>query len=121
MQKLLVNLWCEEEGVLSFEWTVLVTLLSIGVVAGMGAARDGIVDELGDTAESMQAVDGSYRISFPLTFTIDEDGAGVAFTARTIAQTSDSQFIDSKVFTDCDRFSGQFQNQVLSDDFDGGG
>src|SRR5207247_2275168 len=66
MALLIRRMWNEEDGVLSFEWTLLVTLLTIGIVGGLAAARDAIIDELGDTAQVMQAVDQSYHIGFPL-------------------------------------------------------
>ena len=43
----LKGLWSEDEGLLSFEWVLLVTLLTIGIVSGISAARDAIVDERG--------------------------------------------------------------------------
>jgi len=100
MKTNLTLLWSEEDGVLSFEWLMLVTLLTIGVLAGMTAARDGIIDEMGDTAESMLAVDGSFRIDFPLQVSINPDGPG---PGTVIGQASDSQFVDAQRFTDCDR------------------
>ena len=45
---------------LSFEWTLLVTLLTIGIVSGLSAARDGIIDELGDAAQAMVALDQAF-------------------------------------------------------------
>lgn len=100
MKTNLSKLWSEEDGVLSFEWLMLVTLLTIGVLAGMTAARDGIIDELGDTAESMIAVDGSFRIDFPLQVSIDANGNGPGIV---VGQSSNSQFVDGATFTDCDR------------------
>ena len=40
----LVQVWTEEDGVLSFEWTLLLTLLTLGIVSGLSAARDAIID-----------------------------------------------------------------------------
>ncbi len=94
MSRTLINLFRAEDGVLSFEWTVLVTLLTIGIVTGLAAARDGIVDELGDAAQAMVAVDGSFRIDFPLEIRLD----GVA-----IGGASDSEFLDAAFYEDCNR------------------
>ena len=60
---LLLAAWREEDGVLSFEWTLLVILLVIGIVSGLCAARDGILDELSDQAEAILAFDQSYSFS----------------------------------------------------------
>ena len=57
------QLWTETDGVLSFEWTLLLTLLTIGIVGGIAAARDAIIDELGDVAEAAQGIDQSYSLS----------------------------------------------------------
>ncbi len=89
-----LKMWNEEEGLLSFEWTLLVTLMTIGAVSGMTAARDAVIDELGDTAEVMLAIDQSYTIHFPL--------ANAVHTGDTTT-AADSGFVDAEVFTDCDR------------------
>jgi Flp pilus assembly pilin Flp len=87
-------MWKEEDGVLSFEWVLLVTLLTIGIVAGLSAARDAIIDELGDVAQAMLALDQSYTIDFPLNVDVHTvDGTSA----------SDSSFIDAFVYTDCAR------------------
>ncbi len=94
MKSRLKNLWIEEDGVLSFEWTLLLTLLVIGIVSGVAAVRDGIIDELGDVAQMMLAVDQSYTISFPLNVDVHTvDGTS----------SSDSAFTDALIYTDCDR------------------
>ncbi len=66
MKNVLARMWKEEDGVLSFEWVLLVTLLTIGIVSGLAGARDAIIDELGDVAQAMLALDQSYTIDFPL-------------------------------------------------------
>ena len=35
--KRLLSIWREDDGVLSFEWTLLLTLLTIGVVGGLAS------------------------------------------------------------------------------------
>jgi Flp pilus assembly pilin Flp len=94
LRNTLLNLIREEDGVLSFEWALLATLLTIGIVTGLAAARDAIIDELGDAAEAMIAVDGSYTIDAPLRFTINNMEIGGA---------SDSAYFDFAIFQDCGR------------------
>jgi Flp pilus assembly pilin Flp len=94
MGRILAQAWREEDGVLSFEWTMLLTLLTIGIVSGIAAARDGVIDELGDVAQAMLAVDGSYIISQPLAITVDGQPMGGG---------SDSSFTDAMTYTDCGR------------------
>jgi len=94
MKNVLARMWKEEDGVLSFEWVLLVTLLTIGIVSGIAAARDAIIDELGDVAQAMLALDQSYTIDFPLL---------VQVHAPTTSSASDSAFTDAFTFTDCGR------------------
>ena len=64
---MLKRAWVEEQGVLTFEWVLLVTLLTIGVVGGIAAVRDAILSELGDLAQAMISLDQSYTILDPVT------------------------------------------------------
>ena len=94
MKNVLSRMWKEEDGVLSFEWVLLVTLLTIGIVSGISAARDAIIDELGDVAQAMLALDQSYTIDFPLNVDVHVvDGTSA----------SDSAFTDALIYTDCAR------------------
>ena len=88
------RMWNEDEGVLSFEWVLLVTLLTIGIVSGVAGARDAIIDELGDVAQAMMALDQSYTIAFPLE---------VVVHVATTSSASDSSFTDGLDYVDCDR------------------
>jgi Flp pilus assembly pilin Flp len=94
MQKL-NQLWREDDGVLSFEWTLLVTLLTFGIVGGLAATRDAIIDELGDVAQAMLALDHSMTIDFPLS--------AIVHDASDVSSASDSAFTDAAAFTDCAR------------------
>jgi Flp pilus assembly pilin Flp len=102
MKNVLARMWKEEDGVLSFEWVLLVTLLTIGIVGGIAAARDAIIDELGDVAQAMLALDQSYSIDWPLL---------VEVHTSTNSTASDSLFIDALIYVDCAR--------ATSDDIDG--
>lgn len=110
MKKCLARMWKEDDGVLSFEWVLLVTLLTIGIVSGLAAARDAIIDELGDVAQAMLALDQSYTIDFPLL---------VQVHAATTSSASDSSFTDALIYTDCGRAAapiGQDPQMVLDVD-----
>ena len=120
MHRCIQQLWLEDDGVLSFEWTLLLTLLVIGIVGGVSAARDAIIDELGDTAEVMLAVDQSYHVGFPLQFVVHVDAANSA---------SDSDFTDALIYSDCGRpaqpldlndppLPAEIIGQLPEDDFD---
>ena len=99
-------LWTEEEGVLSFEWTLLVTLLTIGIVSGLAGARDAIIDEFGDVAQGMLALDHSMTIDLPLSVLVHDTQPSAA---------SDSSFIDALFYEDCPR-TDVFPGQPPQDD-----
>lgn len=107
----LARIWNEDDGVLSFEWTLLLTLLTIGVVGGLAAARDAIIDELGDVAEAAQGIDQSYSLS-GLTFSLTING--LSFTSTTAASSFQETAADV-TFTDCDRTNSPI-GQPGSDD-----
>jgi Flp pilus assembly pilin Flp len=109
MMLTLKRLWAEEDGVLAFEWTLLLTLLVIGIVSGVAAARDAIIDELGDTAQVMMAVDQSYHISYPFAAAVHTDDT---------SSSSNSDFVDALDYADCDRPLGVIPpDQGSVDDF----
>lgn len=98
----LLKVWREEDGSISFEWVLLFTLLTIGIVSGLSAARDAIVDEFGDVAEAMLALDHSFTIDYPLNVdvhTVDTSSA------------ANSGFVDFESFVDCDRVTAGFSEQ----------
>ena len=97
--KRLLQMWHDEDGVLSFEWTLLLTLLTIGVIGGLAAARDAIIDELGDVAEATVAIDQSYSLS-PISFTFGNPMDPFFFTFT----SAGSLFTDDPgLVTDCTR------------------
>lgn len=63
MQKMLSQLWREEDGVLSFEWSLLGVLLVFGIVGGLSAVRDGVISELADSAQAILRIDQSYSFA----------------------------------------------------------
>lgn len=78
MKSLLNRVWCEDEGVLTFEWILLITVLVIGIVGGLSAVRDAVITELADVAEAVISLDQSYTIHSPwevMTPDCTQDGA----------------------------------------------
>ena len=115
----LLQIWREDDGVLSFEWTLLLTLLTIGIVSGLTAARDAIIDELGDVAEAAQGLDQSYSLAAVLVFDdLDNDGIqdGGEPTIFTTNASDYTEGPEDAVYTDCARTSfNPGQNGPLSD------
>lgn len=116
MKVLFVRMWKEDDAVLAFEWVLLVTLLTIGIVGGVAAARDAIIDELGDVALAMISVDQSYTVNFPLGVLVhappSEGGASGG---------SDSSFTDDAAYSDCNRVSTPTGQSAANDDDSAGG
>ncbi len=76
------RLWQEDRGVLTFEWILLITVLTIGVVGGLSAVRDAVISELGDVAEAVVSLDQSYIIITPVEAVAHDeaqDGASDSF------------------------------------------
>ena len=59
------HLWGDDHGGLTFEWILLITVLVIGIVGGFTAVRDAVIDELGDVAGAIIAVDQSFTTEGP--------------------------------------------------------
>ena len=62
MKQTLRQVWNEDEGILSFEWVLLITLLVIGIVSGVAGTRDAVIDELSDVAGAALCVDQGYTV-----------------------------------------------------------
>ena len=65
MRTLLKHVWKQDQGMLAFEWILVITLLAIGIVGGLSAVRDGVIDELADVAEAILHVDQSWTVAPP--------------------------------------------------------
>ena len=98
-------IWQEDDGVLSFEWTLLIVLLVFGIISGIGAIRDVVLDELSDHAQAVLAFDQSYSFA-------GIPGLGIP----------PSQYTDHLgTVTDCDRFAEPgFEIIPVLDSDDGG-
>lgn len=60
MKHSLHSMWSDESGALSFEWCIVAVLLVFGIVSGLSAARDAIIDELSDVSGVLLSLDQSY-------------------------------------------------------------
>ena len=74
----------EESGVLTFEWVLLVTLVVIGLVAGMSTVRDTTNSEINDLATVTMALEQSYgvhKISGQVAGSLDHNATILTVTA----------------------------------------
>ena len=100
-------MWKEEEGFLTFEWILLLTLLTIGIVSGITAVRDATIDELGDVAQAMLSLDQSYSIDDPLAVNVHttnaSSGSRSTFTDRIFgfSHCTRTSFVGQQPHTDC--------------------
>ncbi|MCE9547844.1 MAG: hypothetical protein K8T25_20415 [Planctomycetia bacterium] len=114
MKRFALQIWQEEEGFLTFEWTLLVTLMSIGVVSGLAAVRDATVDELGDVTQAILGLDQSYTISHPLSVWVhigpSSAGADSRFNDRFphFEHCSRTDYRGEGSVTDCGRVGDHF-------------
>lgn len=60
MAYIVKRVWTEDQGVLTFEWVLLITIVALGIVGGLSAVRDAVIDELGDVGGAIIAVDQSW-------------------------------------------------------------
>lgn len=86
----LQRMWAEDDGVLSFEWTIISVLIVFGIVGGLAAARDVVIDELGDMGEAIVSFNQSF--SYTGIVALGIPGASYTDAASTV--------------TDCARNSG---------------
>ena len=100
VKSMLLKMWRETDGVLSFEWTVLTSLLTVGVVSGVAAVRDSTVDELGDVAQAMMCLDQSYYVEPPLVIGVHDNYLG---WGRWSSTAVGSRFEDAMQYQDCTR------------------
>jgi len=97
---MLKRLWRNDEGVLTFEWILLLTLLVIGVIGGLAAIRDAIIHESQGTVGAMVNLDQTYDLQFPLGVSV----LGGPGDTNCSSGASYSQFGD-QAFWDVNRFT----------------
>jgi Flp pilus assembly pilin Flp len=99
VKSLLWKVWHETDGVLSFEWTLLTSLLTVGVIGGVTAVRDSTIDEFGDVSQAMLSLDQSYYVDAPLAINVHDYYYGNFSPSG----ASNSQFVDAASYADCAR------------------
>ena len=84
-------------------------LVARAVEAAVAAVRDATIDEMGDLAQAMVALDQSYYIQPPLAVQVHTTGWGFGgfgfsgFGGYGVSGGSDSAFVDAYSFRDCNR------------------
>lgn len=63
MKQLLLTLWRDEQGfVTSIELVFTVSIIAIGMIVGLAAYRDGVMEELADNARAVGQLNQSYSV-----------------------------------------------------------
>jgi hypothetical protein len=65
VKRIFGHVWSQDHGGLTFEWILLLTVLVVGIVGGYTVVRDAVIDELGDVAGAVIAVDQSFTTEAP--------------------------------------------------------
>ena len=91
---MLKRFWREDEGILTFEWILLLTLLVIGVIGGVAGIRDAILHEAQGVVGAMVSLDQSYFVTAPLAMGVHAV-SGSDGNVNCTSSASYSKFIDS--------------------------
>ena len=76
MKKFFARFCRENDGVLSFEWVTLNSIVVLGVVGGVASVRDAINDEMADMTEAITSLDQSYSIVHPCGVAVHRTSTG---------------------------------------------
>lgn len=85
MKRVLFSLWRDEVGLVqSTELVFITSIVGIGMLVGLSAYRDGMVDELADSAHAVGALNQSYGLSISANAP-----AGITVVGSTVTFTQD--------------------------------
>ena len=85
MKNLLVRFWNDEQGfITSIELVFTASIVAIGMIVGLSAYRDGVVEELADNARAVGQVNQSYSVAVAAT---PAAGITVAGNVVTVSKT----------------------------------
>lgn len=105
---MLRNLLIDEEGVLTFEWILLLTILVIGAIAGLAAVRDALDVELCDISEGIMSINQEYVMHGIMTHVvwtgIYDDGQDD--NPIFVEQNNGPHYVNPSEFDDTDSGSG---------------
>lgn len=79
------RLWHDEDGaVMSTELILLTTLVVIGILVGLVAMRDALVQELGDSGAAINAMNQSYAVEVPGNSVDPSTGTSITVSGDTV-------------------------------------
>ena len=84
----------DENGVLTFEWILLITVLVIGIVGGVAIMRDALILEAAETADAIVHLSQGYVISGPIQLTVSDTATDMTGATLTEYSGANSKFSD---------------------------
>ena len=90
----MTRIWNDESGLLTFEWILLFTLLTIGIVGGVASIRNAVNIESAEAANAMTALNQSYTITASLGGTVTSTGA-ISYTTSDVSGMAETSFTDA--------------------------
>ncbi|MBQ2821033.1 MAG: hypothetical protein IJF17_05545 [Thermoguttaceae bacterium] len=89
----------DESGVLAFEWLLVLTVLVIGIVAGIATMRDSVSLKMLEAAQVVHSVDTSYEIPEYESRLAKDEGAQTATVTQkspTLYSSAGSSYAERK-------------------------
>ena len=90
---MMTQIWNDESGLLTFEWILLFTLLTIGIVGGVATIRNAANVESAEAANAMTALNQSYTITPSLGGMVKSTGA-ISYTSTDISGMAETKYED---------------------------
>ena len=90
---MMTRIWNDESGILTFEWILLFTLLTIGIVGSIASIRNAVNVESEEAANAMTALNQSYTITASLGGTVKSTGA-ISYNGTNMSGMSETSYSD---------------------------
>lgn len=87
------QIWNDESGLLTFEWILLFTLLTIGIVGGVATIRNATNIESEEAANAIVALDQSYTLTASLGGTVQSTGS-INYTGTKVSGMTQTSYKD---------------------------
>ncbi|MCR5165339.1 MAG: hypothetical protein K6C40_15125 [Thermoguttaceae bacterium] len=91
---MMTRIWNDESGLLTFEWIMLFTLLTIGIIGGVATIRNATNIESEEAANAITALDQSYTLTASLGGTVKSTGA-ISYTSTKVSGMTQTSYKDT--------------------------
>ncbi|MBQ9454945.1 MAG: hypothetical protein Q4A17_14810 [Thermoguttaceae bacterium] len=90
---MMTRIWNDESGLLTFEWILLFSLLTIGIVGGVATMRNATNIETAEAAGAITALNQSYTVTASLGGTVRSTGA-ITYTGTKLSGMGETSYTD---------------------------